>query len=345
MNKFIFTSLILAGFFAFAHEIGNGDLDGIYKVKSTQNPLQKEIIELLAVSQLPASIKDPLQNELLNSSYLLADRDVSAKGAAFPGDWYIGSTDKLFYARTMPRFGAATTLFPVFYTLGKAKQLEVLIHEAIHRLEFLRPNNISEDFVEATVQLIIEDAKIAKTQPQTEKLISAAKIKAWFAATTTRANVPLAKMHWVGIVSLAHHEDVILDGGYTQGLLSMAAPDGVHWYAEVGKSKSTFGKAPTEQPFSNRIDTKNSTTLSDFIKTLKFKVIIGPYLFDGKATSVLDPIKGAVYDKLTRVYVGEFELNALHDGGTGASLSISKPQCFTNGVIVDPAPDASCYAK
>ena len=317
--------------------VENGGIDGIYSVTSTELPQQTEILRELDLSQLLPSVKDPLISEVKNSRYLKADRDVEFTGAQFPGDWYIGDEHRLFYARTMPNYGGATTLFPVFYTLPRNKQIEILIHEAVHRLEFLSPNNSSEDYVVATVKKITEDIGIVQSGNLQAERVSKAALESWFMSTQAGQNIPMNRLHWVGFINVNYvYNDHGRQDWQSYSALFSVMPMALgtpqeQWYVEAA--------SPVEVEAPN-----GGIAPSDYLSDVghkEFRLILKKFYILGHAGNLLDPIRGLVYDRVSNLYMGSVILFPFHDGGTGAYYKDpSAPPCSN---IDEQSIPSSCY--
>lgn len=321
----------------------NGGIDGVYDVEVTEVLHKSDLKRIFSLSQLPATIKDPLFNEVFNSPYLKADKDVKYEGRRFPGDWIIGDKDKLFHARTLPSFGGATTLFPVFFTLKKEKQIEIIIHEALHRLEFLSPNNISEDYVVATVNKILNDVEVVNSGKNIESEKSREVLAAWFKSTQLKKEVPWEKMHWVGHVNLYFDKDFTRPNG-NQIISFYPKKNEDIWYVETSKFSASWPHVAVRdwRIYDIAGPALGGNGPKNFVKTFKFHVKFKDYYFVGNGKSLLDPIEGKIYEVKTNLYAGQFRLSPYHDGGTGIGLSKFPKECGPDATL--PL-GKNCYGK
>lgn len=110
----------------------------------------------LTRSQLPAHLKDVLENNLLRGQFYQAPIDFQFNGSDQPADWHLDPKSRKALAHVNLSTGVFT-LYPGFFALRTEAQIHLLIHLGLHTLKGLGLSRISEPTVKQLTEMMVRD--------------------------------------------------------------------------------------------------------------------------------------------------------------------------------------------
>ncbi len=122
-------------------------------------PQFEGVRSFLQRSQLPAHLKDVLENILLKGQFFQAGVDFDFGGTDQPVDWHIDPKTRRVYGHVDLGSGAIT-IYPGFYGLKPKKQVEMLVHMGLHLLQGLGLSRISEPTIRQLSDMLVKDQEL-----------------------------------------------------------------------------------------------------------------------------------------------------------------------------------------
>lgn len=163
MAKYHFMTLCIVTFGILASAASHS-----LQIQRTEVPNREAVRLYLQQSQLPASLKDPLELEVLRGNYINVNYDIKLPGSAARADWHV---DRVTYrALAYTDFGGkGISLYPAFLQLTEKEQVRLVVHLALHQLTGLGVTRLSEQGITAISDLMEKDAE-AKTPEARAKI-------------------------------------------------------------------------------------------------------------------------------------------------------------------------------
>ncbi len=132
-------------------------------VQASDLPHREQVRQYLQRSQLPAHIKDVLQERIFNGTYYDAALDFTFPGKDQPVDWHIDDKTRRVYAHVSFATGAIT-FYPGFLSLSQVEQVELVVHMGLHQMQGLGLSRMSEPVIRTLSDLIKKDQSLTDAE-------------------------------------------------------------------------------------------------------------------------------------------------------------------------------------
>lgn len=136
-------------------------------LRSIPMPQEAAVRLFLDRSQLPAHLKDVLENNLFKGQFYQSPLDFKFSGTDQPVDWHLDPKNRKVLAHVNLSTGLFT-IHPGFFALRAEAQVHLLVHLGLHTLKGLGLSRISEPTVRQLTEMMVRDVRTRRPRARRE---------------------------------------------------------------------------------------------------------------------------------------------------------------------------------